>query len=124
MRMPAMHLAIAIAFPRPFASSLVAKLVSLLIALAAAFGGPARASDQTGRFLYVATPGIRNYLEYGGHGVLVFDIDRDHRFVRRIPSAGLNREGRPLNVKGICASAVTKRLYVSTLETLICFDLT
>lgn len=27
------------------------------------------------RFLYVATPGIRDYLEYGGHGVIVFDID-------------------------------------------------
>ena len=27
------------------------------------------------KLLYVAEPGIRNYLEYGGHGVLVFDID-------------------------------------------------
>src|SRR6266566_7951655 len=25
------------------------------------------------KLLYVAAPGIRNYLEYGGHGVLVFD---------------------------------------------------
>ncbi|HYE72791.1 MAG TPA: hypothetical protein VEF04_05645, partial [Blastocatellia bacterium] len=31
------------------------------------------------RLLYVATPGIRNYLEYGGHGLLVFDIDNGHR---------------------------------------------
>ena len=27
------------------------------------------------RFLYVAEPGIRNYVEHGGIGVLVFDID-------------------------------------------------
>lgn len=77
----------------------------------------------TQRLLYVATPGIRNYLEYGGHGVLVFDIDKNHRFVKRIPSAGLNEKGQPINVKGICASAATGRLYVSTLKTLISFDL-
>ena len=75
------------------------------------------------RLLYAATPGIRDYLEYGGHGVLVFDIDHGHRFVKRIPSAGLDEKGKPHNVKGICASAATKRLYVSTLQTLICFDL-
>src|SRR5262249_32786830 len=38
------------------------------------------------KLLYVATPGIRNYLEYGGHGVVVFDIERNHNFVKRIPS--------------------------------------
>ena len=40
----------------------------------------------SGYFLYVATPGIRDYLGYGGHGLLVFDIDDQHRFVRRIPT--------------------------------------
>jgi DNA-binding beta-propeller fold protein YncE len=75
------------------------------------------------RFLYVAVPGIRNYLEYGGHGILVFDIDAGYRFVRRIPFAGLDEQGKPLNVKGICASAQTRRLYVSTLRSLVCIDL-
>lgn len=36
--------------------------------------------------LYVAEPGIRNYEEYGGVGLLVFDIDQDYKFVRRIPT--------------------------------------
>ena len=27
------------------------------------------------RYLYVVTPGVRNYLGYGGHGIHVFDID-------------------------------------------------
>lgn len=81
----------------------------------------ARAGEK--RLLYAAMPGIRDYLEYGGHGVLVFDIDQGHRFVRRIPSAGLDEKGKPLNVKGVCASAATKRLYVSTIKTLISFDL-
>ncbi|MCI0536128.1 MAG: hypothetical protein L0Z50_12960 [Verrucomicrobiales bacterium] len=75
------------------------------------------------KLLYVATPGIRNYLEYGGHGILVFDIERGHKFLKRIPSAGLDEMGKPLNVKGICASADTGRLYVSTIKTLMCFDL-
>ena len=75
------------------------------------------------RRLYVASPGIRNYLEYGGHGILVFDIDAGHRFLRRIPFGGLGQDGRPLNVKGICANAETGRVYVSTLEHLICLDL-
>ena len=76
------------------------------------------------RLLYVASPGIRNYLQHGGHGILVFDIDNGHRFIKRIPFTGLDEHGRPLNVKGVCASAVTGRVYVSTLRHLICLDLT
>ena len=40
--------------------------------------------------LYVAEPGIRDELKYGGAGILVFDIDRDHAFVRasKLPPAG------------------------------------
>lgn len=98
---------------------------SLPFQLAAAQSSTALADDDVQRFLYVASPGIRNYLEYGGHGVLVFDIDDDHRFVRRISldGYGVNEQGKPLNVKGICGSAKTKRLYISTLRHLICLDL-
>ena len=81
------------------------------------------ASQAERKLLYVAVPGIRNYLEYGGHGVLIFDIDYGHRFVKRIPAAGLGESGQPLNVKGVCANASTKRLYVGTTRTLTCFDL-
>ena len=75
------------------------------------------------RFLYVAVPGIRAELQYGGHGILVFNMDHGHRFIRRIPTAGLDKKGQPLNVKGVCASVITKRLYISTTETLSCLDL-
>jgi DNA-binding beta-propeller fold protein YncE len=75
------------------------------------------------RYLYVAEPGIRDYLEYGGHGILVFDIDNGHKFVKRLASAGLNEKGVPLNVKGIAANAGTARLYVTTTRTLMSFDL-
>jgi DNA-binding beta-propeller fold protein YncE len=83
----------------------------------------ALANGQERKLLYVAVPGIRNYLEYGGHGVLVFDVGQQHKFVKRIPARGLDAAGKPLNVKGVCASASTSRLYVSTLQFLTCFDL-
>ena len=74
-------------------------------------------------YLYVAAPGVRNYLEYGGHGLLVFDMDHDFKFVKRIPTGGLDKTGKPSNVKGICASALTHRVYISTLQSLMCIDL-
>ena len=60
--------------------------------------------DGVRRLLYVASPGIRNYLEYGGHGILVFDIDDGHKFLKRIPIGGLDENGNPLNVKGTVMS--------------------
>ena len=84
---------------------------------------PAR-SGELQRLLYVAVPGVRDYLDYGGHGVLVFDMDHGFKFVRRIPCAGLGPTGAPLNVKGVCASPALGRLYVSTLKTMQCLDLT
>lgn len=75
------------------------------------------------RLLYVATPGIRNYLEYGGHGLLVYDIDAGHKFLKRIPTAGLDDEGKPRNVKGICASVPLQRVFVTTPKTMMAVDL-
>lgn len=103
-------------------------IISLAAAAFATCGMAVRTakSEETAplrRFLYVAVPGIRNYLEFGGHGVLVFDIDDSHKFVRRIPMGGLDENGKPRNVKGICASAATKRIHVSTTHTLMSLDL-
>lgn len=77
------------------------------------------------RLLYVASPGVRDYVKWGGHGVLVFDIDHGHQFVKRISlqGYGINDKGAVLNMKGICANAAAGRLYVSTLRQLICIDL-
>lgn len=84
---------------------------------------PAGSADSESHFLYVAVPGIRNYLEYGGIGVLVYDIDNGHKFVKRIPTWDLTQGTEPENVKGIAASAKTAKLYVSTTKRLGCFDL-
>jgi DNA-binding beta-propeller fold protein YncE len=93
----------------------------LLAAAHSATGG--EPGSEVRRFLYVAVPGVRNYLEYGGHGLLVYDIDQGHKFVKRIATSGLDDAGKPLNVKGICASALTQRIYVGTTRQLMCLDL-
>jgi DNA-binding beta-propeller fold protein YncE len=75
-------------------------------------------------YLYVASPSLGRQLERGGHGVLVFDIDHGHQFVKRLPAAGLSQEtGLPLSLKGIVASAETNRLWVTSMETMFCLDL-
>ncbi|MGB3530920.1 MAG: hypothetical protein WBB35_16280 [Saprospiraceae bacterium] len=75
------------------------------------------------RYLYVAVPGIRNYLEYGGHGILVYDIDKGHKFVKRISTQGMGLDGKPANVKGIAVSLATQCVYVTTIHSLQCIQL-
>jgi hypothetical protein len=70
------------------------------------------------RYLYVVTPGIRDYLGYGGHGILVFDIDNNHRFVKRITTKGFHPDGTPSNVKGVAVSVPLKSIFISTIESL------
>jgi DNA-binding beta-propeller fold protein YncE len=72
--------------------------------------------------LYVASPGIRNYVEYGGVGILVFDIDNGYKFVRRIATWDVPEGKKPENVKGIAASARTGRVYVTSLSRMIAID--
>jgi hypothetical protein len=79
-------------------------------------------TDKERHLLYVAAPGIRNYLQYGGAGILVFDMDHEHRFVKRIETPA-SQEAKPENIKGICANARTQRLYFTTLTKLYCLDL-
>ncbi|HMC78022.1 MAG TPA: hypothetical protein VKH34_12840 [Vicinamibacterales bacterium] len=74
-------------------------------------------------YLYVAEPGIRNYVEYGGVGVLVYDMDRGYAFVRRIPAQDVPAGAEPENVKGIAANAPTGRLFVTTIKRVMAFDL-
>jgi DNA-binding beta-propeller fold protein YncE len=90
----------------------------------------------TERFIYAAVPGVGggNNLSYGGAGILVFDIDHGHRFVKRVPLQGepppAAPEGTPAArgggqeaIKGIAAHAATARLYVSTSRRVAAYDL-
>src|SRR5215467_14323937 len=94
----------------------------LVLAMILGFQGP-RAFAKEKRFIYVASPGIRNYVEYGGVGVLVFDADSGYKCVRRIPTWDVPAGKTPDNVKGIAASARTGKLYVSNLNRIIALDL-
>jgi DNA-binding beta-propeller fold protein YncE len=100
------------------------KLCLLVLSVLILFS-PRRANAQANlhHYLYVATPGIRNYLEYGGHGLLVFDMDNGFRFVKRIATKGLMDDGKPSNVKGIAVSAFTECIYLTTLGSMQCIDL-
>jgi hypothetical protein len=70
----------------------------------------------------VAAPGIRDDLRFGGAGILVFDMDREFAWVKRIQTPA-SREPKPDNMKGICACAATGKLYFSTPRKLYCLDL-
>ena len=96
-------------------------LCALALTAASWAPGPQAAKEQ--RLLYVAAPGIRNYVEYGGVGILVYDIDRGHKWVKRIPTWEVPEGKAPENIKGIAASARTGKLYLSTPKRLACFDL-
>ncbi len=74
-------------------------------------------------YLYVAEPGVRNYVQYGGVGVLVFDIDGGYKFVKRIPTWDTPAGKEPENVKGIAANAATGRMYVTTFNRMAAFDI-
>ena len=95
-----------------------------LFALFLASGPPQlQATEKERHLLYVAVPGIRNYVEYGGIGILVYDMTNGHRLVKRIPTWEVPPGKAPENIKGIAASAKTGKLYLSTPKRLACFDL-
>lgn len=70
--------------------------------------------------LYVVTPGIRDYTEFGGAGILVFDIENNHKFVKRL-STDASSIDKPRNIKGVCGQG--DRLYFTTPEKLYCVEL-
>jgi DNA-binding beta-propeller fold protein YncE len=83
---------------------------------------PPQAANEQHR-LYVAVPGIRNDLEYGGIGILVYDVDAGYKLLKRISTWNAPPGQAAENVKGIAASAKTGKLYVSTIKRVACFDL-
>ena len=103
------------------------RCVQALVGIAVLLGTVAHprdvSTDSERHFLYVAEPGIRNYVEYGGIGILVYDMDNGHEFVRRIPTFDVPQGQKPENIKGIAANAKTGRVYISTPKRVAAFDL-
>jgi DNA-binding beta-propeller fold protein YncE len=101
------------------------KVILIFILLLNVYSKQENKPDAIGkRYLYAAAPGIRDYLGYGGHGILVFDINDHHKFVKRIKTGGFHPDGTPSNVKGIAVSIPLNSIYISTLESLQRIDLT
>src|SRR5262245_5611350 len=101
------------------------RLIWVLLLLATSFLLQLRAApkpEHEQRRLYVAVPGIRNDLQYGGIGILVYDMDAGHKFIKRIPTWNYAHGEDAENVKGIAASAKTGKLCVSTIRRVACFD--
>jgi DNA-binding beta-propeller fold protein YncE len=111
--------------------------IAAAVAVALTLGTSVQA-QQTGRFIYAALPGVGggSNPSYGGVGILVFDIDHGHKFVKRVPLQGTapapnpaalsGRGGRGNQaeaIKGIAADAPTARLYVSTSRRTAAYDL-
>src|SRR5579862_684337 len=102
---------------------MIARLLCLFALLGAALSSRASVAAGEQHLLYVAEPGIRDYVEWGGVGILVYDIDHGHRLVKRIKTFDVPSGKTPDAVKGICASARTGRVYVSTTTRVLCLDL-
>lgn len=100
----------------------VKKIALCLVLLATSQATAQQSKGKERHYLYVVEPGIRNYTEFGGSGILVYDMDNDHKFVKRIktPESAL---AKPDNIKGVCASAATRKLYFTTTTKLYCMDL-
>jgi outer membrane protein assembly factor BamB len=88
-------------------------LATLILALSAPTSAEVR------RFLYCSSPDGAQVEGKSGTGLLVFDIDKGHKFVRRI-EIPVFKEG----LRGLTGSTATKRLYYSTTNRRLgCFDL-
>jgi hypothetical protein len=71
--------------------------ILLVVSMSLSLSPAQRRAGPEQHLLYVASPGIRNYVEYGGVGILVFDIDNGYRFVRRIPTWDVPDGKKPEN---------------------------
>jgi hypothetical protein len=112
-------------------ATLIAAIVFLLSqsSLVGARQGEQRQPSASGQpgverdLLCVAVPGRSNDIQYGGVGLLVFDAEKNYRFVKRIATWDYAASQEPEDVKGIAASAGSGLPYVSTIKRLGPIDL-
>ncbi len=79
----------------------------------------AHAASTEKHYLYLSTPDGAQSEGRSGNGILIFDIDNGHKFVRRIEIPSF-KEG----LRGFTANAKTHRIYYSTTNRRLgCFDL-
>ncbi len=80
---------------------------------------PLLGESQTGRFLYASTPDGAQAGGRSGTGIVIFDIDNGHKFVRRI-DIPIFKEG----IRGFTGNAKNRCVYYSTTNRRLgCFDI-
>ena len=93
------------------------RILTLLIAIC--LSAVSVTNAQTGRYLYISSPDGAQQEGRSEAGILVFDIDDGHKFVKRI-DIPIFEEG----LRGFTGNAVTHCVYYSTMNyRLGCFDL-
>ena len=85
--------------------NLAISILAILLSLATLASG----QSQTKRFLYISTPDAAQNNYKSGQGILVFDIDQGHKFVRRINIPEF-QEG----LRGFTGNLKTHAAYFST----------
>src|SRR5436190_19215065 len=85
--------------------NLAISILAILLSLATLASG----QSQTKRFLYISTPDAAQNNYKSGQGILVFDIDQGHKFVRRINIPEF-QEG----LRGFTGNLKTHSAYFST----------
>ncbi len=94
---------------------LLVSLISIFLAVA----GPTLGESRTERYLYLGMPDGAQKEGRSGPGILIFDIDNGHRFVRRI-DVPIFEEG----LRGFTGNLNTHSVYYSTTNRRLgCFDL-
>ena len=99
---------------------------TMKLAIAALLAAVPLIPDQTSKtkhLLYVSSPGLRNYTEWGGVGVLVFDIDNGYKLIKRFSTWTYQPGAEVENVKGFAASAATGKMYVSNINRMMALDI-
>jgi outer membrane protein assembly factor BamB len=84
-------------------------IVALLLIIVITSSQIAHAEGQTGRFIYMSTPDGAQSQGRSGTGILIFDIDNGHKFVRRI-DLPIFKEG----IRGFTGNAKMHSVYYST----------
>ena len=95
------------------------RLLVSLISISLSLAGPASGEPRTKRYLYLGMPDGAQQEGRSAPGILIFDIDDGHKFVRRI-DVPIFSEG----LRGFTGNLKTHRVYYSTTNRRLgCFDL-
>ena len=96
---------------KAFKFGLLCFVLLLLMPVPVALRAQGRGGLTQRDLLYVAVPGRVNDIGYGGIGILVFEANKNFRFVKRIPTWDYPASIAPEDVKGIAVRVPLNMIY-------------